>query len=522
MSIPQPSSTSRGLVRRALSMIPTLVTFGLLIAVAYAGHHNGWKMPKYSELTHVKTAAEPEWCSEHNVLEAACVECKADLLPKSKPQWCKLHGVSLCPLCRPELAEVSSTPKMPQYDTAAALQQFDRASNNSRCLKFSRRIQFASKEAFDRSGIDIDVVTERPMIESLKISGELSYDAAQVAHLSTRVPGSVYSVVRKLGETVQPGDVLALVDSLEVGKAKSELSRAIVQWQLRSKTLVSARKNADVIPRQQLREAEAAAEEAELGIVTAQQTLINLGFDVPKDLEQSDVKELTRKLQCLGLPKDLSEALLARGGLTLNLIPIRAPQAGMIVEMDLVAGEVVSSDKLLITLADLSRLWLTLHAKQEDAKLISVDQPVRFRLDGSDLEVPGKVDWVASAVDPVTRTVRVRATLPNPGGRLKANSFGTGWVLLREEPKAVTVPLEALQSDGDCFVVFVRDKNFLKDGSPKVFHTRQVRPAARTDTHVELLAGVLPGEVVASKGSASLRAELLKSGMGEGCCGHHH
>ncbi len=72
------------------------------------------------------------------------------------------------------------------------------------------------------------------------------------------------------------------------------------------------------------------------------------------------------------------------------------------------------------------------------------------------------------------------------------------------------------------FVVFVRDKNFLKDGSPKVSHTRQVRPAARTDTHVELLAGVLPGEVVASKGIASLRAELLKSGIGEGCCGHHH
>ena len=60
MSMPLPSSTKRGLVRRALCVIPTLVTFGLLIAVAYAGHHNGWKMPKYSVLTHAKTAAEPE------------------------------------------------------------------------------------------------------------------------------------------------------------------------------------------------------------------------------------------------------------------------------------------------------------------------------------------------------------------------------------------------------------------------------------------------------------------------------
>ena len=88
--------------------------------------------------------------------------------------------------------------------------------------------------------------------------------------------------------------------------------------------------------------------------------------------------------------------------------------------------------------------------------------------------------------------------------------------MLREEPQAVTVPKEAVQWDGDCNVVFVRDKNFLKDGSPKVFHIRQVRPAAKNETHVELLAGVLPGEVVATKGSAALRGELLKNNLGAG------
>jgi cobalt-zinc-cadmium efflux system membrane fusion protein len=64
--------------------------------------------------------------------------------------------------------------------------------------------------------------------------------------------------------------------------------------------------------------------------------------------------------------------------------------------------------------------------------------------------------------------------------------------------------------------VFVRDKNFLHEGAPKVFHVRKVRPGARDDKYTEIIAGVLPGEVVATKGSGTLRGELLKNNLGEG------
>lgn len=517
--VDQPASKT-SMLRRFFRALPTLITFALLGAAGYAGHHTGWRLPTIGA-NHARGEAEPEWCSEHNVPEAECVECRPELMPKSKPQWCKLHGVTDCPTCQPEFAQTTAAPKLPQYDTAAALLQFSRPQNNSRCQKFTRRVQFASLKAFDASGIDVDVVTERPMTESLKINGEVGYDQTQVAHLASRVPGTVFRVFRRLGDSVKAGDVLALVDSLEVGKAKTALSKALIHFDHTTRTLASIRKNVDVIPRQQLRELEHDNEEAELEVITAQQALINLGFDVPEGLEKLDARELTRRLQCLGLPDGLCEDLLRRGGLTMNLIPLRVPQAGMIVEMDLVAGEVVSPERRMVTIADLSHTWLTLHVRQEDAKLVSVGQAVRFQPDGSELLVEGTVDWVSPAVDEVTRTVPVRATLTNVDHKLKANSFGTGWIVLREEPKAITVPVESLQSDGDCFIVFVRDKNFLRDGSLKVFHARQVRPAARNETHVELLAGVLPGEVVASKGSAALRAELLKNAFGEGCCGGH-
>ena len=69
--------------------------------------------------------------------------------------------------------------------------------------------------------------------------------------------------------------------------------------------------------------------------------------------------------------------------------------------------------------------------------------------------------------------------------------------------------------------MFVRDKGFFDSKtSPKVFHVRTVRLGTKTEKYTEVLSGVLPGEVVAAKGSDVLRAEMLKNNLGEGCtCG---
>jgi cobalt-zinc-cadmium efflux system membrane fusion protein len=512
-----------GGIRRAWQAIPTMLTFGLLAGVGWLGHHFGWKLPKSSELFGATVnAAKSEWCRTHNVPEAICVECNKKLLEYcEQPRWCAEHGVSECPTHHPELAQVTGKPRLPQYDTIAAINLFAREENNSRCRTFLRRIQFESVEAFNKTGIEVDVAMERPMQESLRTNGELGYDQSRVAHLSTRSAGSVWRVFKTLGDEVQAGDVLALIDAVEVGKAKSELGRAVVQLQLKQRMLESLKAAVGAVPEKQIRDAESAYEEALINVTLATQALVNFGFAVPSGLTKLDAVRMTRALQCLGLPPELCDQLGANGSMTMNLIPIVAPQDGMIVEMDVVAGEVVRPEKSLLTLANLDQMWLTLHVKQEDSDRLALGQRVRFRPDGSPREVEGRISFISPAVNEQTRAVEVRAVLKNDRRQLKANSFGTGWILLREEPRAVTVPIDALQSDGDCQIVFVRSKDFFKEDSFKLFFARQVRVGARNDTHVELLAGVLPGEVVATKGSAAFRAELLKSAFGEGCCGGH-
>jgi multidrug efflux pump subunit AcrA (membrane-fusion protein) len=166
-------------------------------------------------------------------------------------------------------------------------------------------------------------------------------------------------------------------------------------------------------------------------------------------------------------------------------------------------------------------MWLTLQVRAEDASKVALGQKVKFAAAGIEDEAVGSVSWVSTTADSRTRMVSVRADLPNPEERLRSETFGTGQIVLRDEPNAVVVQKEAIHSDGCCQLVFVRDKGYFASAeSPKVFHVRTVRLGAQSDGDVEVLAGVVPGEVVVTEGSDVLRSQLLKNNLGEGCtCG---
>ena len=210
---------------------------------------------------------------------------------------------------------------------------------------------------------------------------------------------------------------------------------------------------------------------------------------------------------------------------TSNLIPVRSPLDGVVIGRNVVEGEVIDPKTALFSVADTSRLWLTLNVRQEDAKYLSLGQPVLFHSSDSkdEQEMKGSLSWISTAADEQTRTVKVRVDLPNAGSRLKANTFGTGRIVLREEPKAIVVPSESIHWDGSCYVVFVRDKNYLKPNAPKFFHVRSVRPGVKQGETTEIIVGLLPGEVIAAKNSVVLEAQLLKSNLGAGCgCADGH
>lgn len=516
-------------IRRALAAVPNLLILGLLGAVGWWGHHTGWKLPKFSQLTGNGAAEKDDWCAEHSVPDSECVECNACLMPRCKAvTWCRVHGVHECPFEHPEVVQMESPPSItPAMLERArrALAFMDRSYNNSKCKLHQRRIQLAGEAAVKKAGIDVAPVWEAPITEALTAPGEITYDQTLVANLSPPVPGRVWHVYKQLGQTVRKGDVLALVDAAEVGKTKADLVSAASLVSLRSQRLESLKPLVGTsVAEPTYVEAQGALREAEARLATAEQALVNFGLPIrAEDLKGMAPQDMNRHVQFLGLPPELVRTLGPRTT-PANLIPVRAPFDGVVVARKVVAGEQVDSSKTLFVVADPRQLWLTLHVRQEEARFVRArdeagttrGQEVRFRSEAIPQEVSGEVVWLSTAVDERTRTVQVRANLPNPNGLLRANVFGTGKIILREEKEAVVVPNESVQWEGDCHVVFVRDKDYFKKGARKVFHTRTVRIGAKDQSNTEIIAGVLPGEVVVTKGAGVLRSELLKNNLGAG------
>ena len=503
--------------------MPTALVVGVLAGLGFYGHYSGWKLPKFSALVGTAAARRDDWCEEHAVPESQCVECRKALLPPGKDHgWCKEHGTHNCPLAHPDVAQVKKTPEVTEADRQRAVRGLalvDRPANNSRCKNYHRRIQFASLEAVEKAGVDVQLVDRQPIVEAVTANGEITYDKTRFASLSSRVPGTAWRVEKNVGDCVKAGEMLALVDAAEVGRAKTELIQALAQEELQGKAVKRLERLTEVVSGRQVQEAQAGLVQARARVLSAQQALANLGLAVSADeLRGLPEAQLVERLHCLGIPERSSSASPTPGS-TANLLPLRAPLDGVIVTRQVVAGEVVDASRVLFQLADTSRMWLTLNVPLEKAPLLSLGQAVRFRPDGSREEVRGTLVWISTTADHQTRMVAVRAELPNPKGLLRNETFGTGQIILRHEPEAIVVPNEAIHWEGCCNVVFVRDKGYFDSRqSPKVFHVRTVRPGTKNGNLTEIIAGVLPGEVVATKGSDVLRAELLKNSLGEGCC----
>ena len=517
-------SNSQWLMRILTSVwqgLPTLLVLALLAGIAWWGHHHGWKIPKFSQLVGAEKEDTDLWCDEHGVPEAECIACNAELMPKGELfGWCEEHGVHECVLHHPHLAQLKDTPNLNQSDferAARAIAIRPRTANDSLCKMHLRRIQFPSIEAVNRAGIDIELVDRGPVIEVIKANGEIVYDQTRVAQLASKVSGTVWSVEKSLGETVNKGDLLALVDSSEAGNKKAELIQALVQYELDKKTHNRiSRLGGSVVPLKQVELAAKAVNESEFRVESAIQTLLNLGLSIDRKMVfAKSSRELQNELNTLGLPKSIRLSTESNK-LSTNLVPVLAPRQGIIVSRNTVPGEVVEPDKTIFTVVDTSRMWLHLNVRLEDAERLSIGQELVFRADGSKNVANGHVSWISTEVDPTTRIVRVRGELNNENQLLRNETFGAGEIILRKEDDAIVVPDTAIHWEGCCHVAFVRDKDYFKDGSFKVFHTRSVRPGAVFDNKVEVIAGLLPGEVVVTKGSGILRAELLKGNLGAG------
>ncbi|WP_417736922.1 efflux RND transporter periplasmic adaptor subunit [Rosistilla oblonga] len=393
-----------------------------------------------------------------------------------------------------------------------------RKENNSACKIYQTRIQFASIESVKQAGVDVELIERAPIIEAITGSGEIVYDPTKQASLASRVPGSVWLVTKGVGDLVTKGEVLAVVDAAQVGDLKTNLLRALAEENLQRQNVSRLNQARSAIAGSRILDAEAALSKAQADVLSSEQSLRNLGFPIDTEsLRGLSERQVLDNLRLLGIPDEIRAQLNSKT-ITSNLIPIVSPIEGFVTQRHVAPGEVVDPTRILFEVANTSQMWLTLNVPLENMDQLAVGQPIRFQADGSRYEVEGKLDWISTAADSQTRMVQVRAMLPNVDGKLRSETFGTGQIILREEPDAIVIPNGSSHWEGCCQVVFVRDKHYFDSpDSFKVFHVRSVRLGATNGEFTEVISGVLPGEVIAAAGSDVLRAQLLKNNLGAGC-----
>lgn len=510
---------------RASGVIPGLLALLLAVGVVALGQRTGWRLSSFSSLFGRELPPAPAWCDVHSVADAFCVECRQDVMPRGKDfGWCKFHGIHECPLCHPELAQLEDTPVISQEDldrVSGALEFSPRDENNSRCQLHLRRIQLASSHALHDIGVEVAPAQREAVTESISTLGEIRFDPTQIVRISPRVNGVLWRLEKRVGDEVHAGELLALVDAVEVGKAKAEFQQALTNLQLKTENLARRKPLAgETIAAHAVQAAEAETVEAQGRVLASRQALINLGFPVAgSDSASADPGDLARHLRWLGVPAPL-QAAIARETSSNNLLPVRSPFDGVVIQCDNVPGEAVTSNSVLFVVANQRSLWLQLHVALENATRVRKGQRVRFQHDGHSDWDEGTVSFVGLSVDEATRTVPVIVELPNVDEQHVSGAFGNAMILLREEPSAVVVPSSAIHWEGDCHIVFVQDKHFQHEGTPQVFHVRKVRPGVQDLALgvpvTEVIAGLLPGEIVATTNSGIFRSELLKADLGAG------
>jgi membrane fusion protein, multidrug efflux system len=298
--------------------------------------------------------------------------------------------------------------------------------------------------------VTTEVLTFSSLVETVSATGTLL--AAESVELQAEVPGKITLIDFVEGARVQKGALL-----VKLNDADLQARRRAVEHEL----------------------ALAMRREQRIGELLAK------GFVVPDDHDEAASTVLVRRAEI-----SLIDAQIAK-------TEIRAPFDGVAGLRYVSEGAMVGADTQIATLQRVDTLKVDFAIPEKYAERLRVGSPIAFTLDGRSGTFGGEVYAYDPRIDEGTRTLLIRALCPNPGGALLPGAFANVDLALNELSNALMVPAEALIPDYEAAHVFV-----VKHGKAE---QRRVATGTRTTSHVQIVAGLEPGDVVVTSGLSQLR-----------------
>ena len=311
-----------------------------------------------------------------------------------------------------------------------------------------------------RIGVTWATATVGPMEKEVRTVGQITWDETRLQAISPKIDGWVDRLyVNATGQPIATGQPLLTIYSPMLVQAQEEL-------------LLARRLERDVAN----------------------------GSDEARRNATDLAESARRRLSWWDIPaSEIAE--IERSGQARKTLTLRSPASGFVTEKNVVAGQKVMAGDALFRVADLGTVWVEGEVFEQDLATVRTGQVVHADFQALPGEHRmGRISYVYPAIDPGTRTARVRVVLPNADHRLKPGMYATLRIVGAPRGGVLTIPSDAVLSTGERNVVFVRGAN----GS---LEPREVALGSTTDHRVEILRGLTAGETVVASATFLIDAE---------------
>lgn len=366
----------------------------------------------------------------------------------------------------------------------------DTKGGHSEVSSQSRKgLQRYTPSAAEWASLTIQPVTERGFRSENVTEGKIAIDEDRSTPVFSPYAGRVTRLLARPGDQVVKGQPLFVIEAADnvqaqndfisamtaMNKAKSALDLAQLQG-TRAKDLFEGK----AVPLKDYQQSQA--------------TLIQAQNDMRAS--QTAMEAARNKLRILGLTDEDIATFQEKGRINPE-ITIFAPLAGTVVQRKIGPGQYVNagaSDPVYV-IGDLSTVWMTAFVRESDCANVAVGQEVTFNV----LALPGRplsarLNYVATAIDPATRRLLVRATIDNKDFVLKPEMFANVTIYSAGDRPAVGVPKQALIYEGDQVRIWVAHPD-------RTIELRQIKPGLTNGDLVEVVGNLKPGEHIVTKGA---------------------
>jgi membrane fusion protein, heavy metal efflux system len=325
------------------------------------------------------------------------------------------------------------------------------------------------------ASIKVDAVAERPLTSVLSIAGKVQFDEDRIVRLIPPIAGQVVGLRVKVGDRVRAGDTICAISSREAAAAVGEYFEARTDLDLAEKQAAITRDlfAHEAASRVALQQSENDLGKAQLRFARTGEALRVLGLAAEEDLKRFNGR-----------------------------LPITSPIDGSVVERRVTEGQFVQVDPTpMVTIASLDTVWVMGDLFERD---------LRFATRGLSASIAtaaypgdtfrGRVDYISEAIDPSTRTAKVRVAVANANGRLKPEMFVTIALDVAGDARGIVVPESAVFAEQGRMFVYI-------DAGGGRFSKRPIEIAQDHGTERRVLSGLAPGERVVVEGVLLLRQE---------------